>query len=157
MAGRYLGLGHVALRSKCYDTMYDFYVHKLGGRELFHLNQDCLAQGKGDESVWLTYIGFGKGAYVELFADGYEGENEYATASFVSLCLEVGNMTLALKAFEAQGLKLYGEPDGRELVPPFAQYGPDECGTLRAYLRDPEGNWIEIQQFTPKSMQIVCA
>jgi catechol 2,3-dioxygenase-like lactoylglutathione lyase family enzyme len=156
MASRYLGLGHVALRSKRYDVMYDFYVNQLGGREVFHLNQDSLPQGKGDERIWLTYICFGNGQYVEMFTDSYEGANEFATASFVSLCLEVGNMVLALKAFEAQGIKIYSAPNGYELAAPFAQYGPDECGTLRAYIRDPEGNWIELQQFTPKSMQIVC-
>lgn len=156
MAINYLGLVHVALRSKNYSTMYDFYVNKLGGREIFHLNQDCRPEGKGNENIWLTYICFGKGQYVEMFTDSYEGDNEIGSTSFTSFCLEVGNMTLALKAFEAQGIPIFSAPNGPELIPPFAQYGPDECGTLCAYICDPEGNWIEIQQFLPQSMQIVC-
>ena len=156
MAMHYLALVHVALRCKNYDTMYEFYVGKLGGREIFHLNHDCFPERRGNENIWLTYINFGKGQYAELFTDSYRGDNDYATASFGSLCLEVGNMVLALKDFEGKGIPIYSAPGGAELHAPFAQYGPDGCNTLSTYIRDPEGNWIEIQQFTPQSMQLVC-
>ena len=156
MAIQYKTLAHVALRCKNFDTMYDFYVNKLGGRELFHLNHDCRPEGKGNEGVWLTYISLGEGQYIEMFTDSYEGENTFGTTSYAFLSLEVGNMVLALKSFEAQGIPIYVAPNGPELAPPFAQYGPDACGTLCAYICDPEGNWIEIQQFTPRSMQILC-
>jgi catechol-2,3-dioxygenase len=31
------------------------------------------------------------------------------------------------------------------------------CGSLCAFIKDPEGNDIEIMQFTPDSMQLNCA
>ena len=74
MSKNYRALVHVALRAKCYNTMYDFYVNKLGGKEIFHLNHDCLPGREGDESIWLTYICFGDGQYIEMFTDKYEGE-----------------------------------------------------------------------------------
>lgn len=156
MAISYRALAHVAIRARRYDVMYDFYVNKLGGREAFHLNQDCRPEGEGNEAVWLSYIGFGRGQYIEMFNEGYEGDNAFGTASFATVCLQAGNMVLAMKALEAQGIPLYDRPNGGRLRAPFSQYGPDECGALSAYIRDPEGNWIEIMQFKPESLQIVC-
>lgn len=71
MAIQYKALVHVAIRANCYETMYDFYVNKLGGREIFHLNHDSRPIGKGNENIWLTYICFGKNQYVEMFTDKY--------------------------------------------------------------------------------------
>ena len=156
MAISYRALAHVAIRAKRYDVMYDFYVNKLGGREVFHLNHDCRPESEGNEGIWLTYIGFGKGQYIELFNEGYKGENAFGTTSFAAVCLAAGNMAQAMKTLEAQGIPIYDRPNGRRLQAPFSQYGPDECGTLSAYVSDPEGNWIEIQQFRPASLQIVC-
>ena len=156
MAKNYRSLVHVALRARCYDTMYDFYVNQLGGEEIFHLNHDCLPDGKGDESIWLTYIRFGNDQYIEMFTDGYEGENTTGAASFRSLCLEVGNIGLALKNFETLGIPICDAPGGKRVYPPFSGLEPDDSGALSAYIQDPEGNWIEILQCLPNSMQIVC-
>lgn len=156
MSIHYKALVHVAIRANCYETMYDFYIHKLGGREIFHLNHDSRPEGRGNEDIWLTYICFGKGQYVEMFTDRYAGDNAFGTASFRSLCLETGNMTLALKNLESLQIPIYDAPEGNRIHPPYAEIEPDACGTLSVFIRDPEGNWIEIQQFLPSSMQIVC-
>ena len=156
MSKNHRALVHVALRAKCYDTMYDFYVNKLGGKEIFHLNHDCLPGGEGDESIWLTYIGFGDGQYIEMFTDKYEGENEVGGTSFRSLCLEVGHMVLALKNLESMGIPIYDAPGGDPVYPPFAAIEPSDSGALSAYIQDPEGNWIELLQCLPNSMQVVC-
>lgn len=156
MALKYQALVHVAIRANCYETMYDFYVNKLGGREIFHLNYDCRPQYKGNEDIWLTYICFGKGQYVEMFTEKYVGDNVFGSQSFRNLCIEIGNMTLALKNLEALNIPIYDAPNGNLVLPPYAEIKPDECGALSVYVRDPEGNWVELQQFMPSSMQIVC-
>lgn len=156
MALQYLDIAHVAIRCKSHETMYDFYVNKLGGRELFHLNHDCRPVGVGNEGVWLTYISFGDGQYVEMFSESYEGTYSYGCTSFASLCFETGNIVLKLKALEAQGIEIYDAPNGNRVLPPFAAIRPDECGALTVYIQDPDGNWIGFRQFLPDSMQMVC-
>lgn len=156
MAIQYKALVHVAIRANCYETMYDFYVNKLGGREIFHLNHDSRPIGKGNENIWLTYICFGKNQYVEMFTDKYAGDNAFGTQSFRSLCIEVGHMVLTLKNLEALNVPIFDAPNGKRILPPYSEMKPDECGALSAYVRDPEGNWVELQQFLPTSMQIIC-
>jgi catechol 2,3-dioxygenase-like lactoylglutathione lyase family enzyme len=156
MAIRYAGLAHIALRCNNYEKMFEFYVNKLGGRNVFHLNKDCLPEGRGDESLWLTYVCFGKNQFIELFSDGYEGDNAFGKRSHVHFCLEVGNQVEALKALDAEGITIYSSPEGSKMPKPYSEYPVGMCGTRCAFICDPEGNWIEIQQFTPNSMQILC-
>lgn len=149
MAIRYREMGHVALRCKDYGKMYDFYVNKLHLEEKFHLNNE-------DGSLWLTYIHAGNGQYLELFPDGYDGDNRFGTHSQVHFCFEVGNFAAALEAIAAEGITIYQGPEQPVLEPPYEKRAPGMCGSLCAFIKDPEGNWIEIMQFTPKSMQILC-
>ena len=156
MAMNYTGLAHIALFCNDFEKMYDFYVNKLGGREVFYLNRDCMPQNKGDGRRWLTYVCFGKDQFIELFSDGYKGDNRFGTRSHVHFCLEVGNQVAALTSLEENGITIYRYPEGPEMPKPFSEYPLGMCGTRCAFIHDPEGNWIEIQQFTPKNMQLLC-
>lgn len=149
MAIKYTSLGHVALFCKDYEKMVDFYVNKLHFEEKFHLNKE-------DGSLWLTYIHAGNGQYLELFPESYDGGNEFRKHSHTHFCFEVGNFARALEALIADGVTVYGGPEEPELKGPFDSKELGMCGSLCAFIRDPEGNWIEIMQFTPKSMQINC-
>jgi hypothetical protein len=40
---------------------------------------------------------------------------------------------------------------------PYQDYPLGMCGSRCAFIRDPEGNDIELMQFTEKSMQLLCA
>ena len=153
---RYRQLAHVAIRCNDFKKMYAFYVDALGGRELFHLNRNRLPGGEGNFEHWLTYIVFGKNSYIELFSDPYCGENRCYQHSFVSFCLETGNMELTLMGLEKEGVAVYDSLNGTPLSIPHAQYREDECGTCSVFIKDPEGNWIEIQQYTAHSYQILC-
>jgi catechol 2,3-dioxygenase-like lactoylglutathione lyase family enzyme len=149
MAIRYKALGHVALFCNNYEVMYDFYVNKLHFEEKFHLNKE-------DGSLWLTYVHVGSGQYLELFPESYPGENRLLARSHAHFCFEVGNFRSALEEIQAAGITVYDGPEGAELKGSFDRKAPGMCGSLCAFIKDPEGNWIEIMQFTPMSMQILC-
>lgn len=149
MAIKYNALGHVALRCNHFDETYDFYVNKLHLEEKFRLNKD-------DGSLWLAYIHCGNGQYIELFPDSYDGDNRFATHSQVHFCLEVSDFRAALEMIAAEGITIYNGPEQPVLNPPYEKKPLGMCGSLCAFIQDPEGNYIEIMQFTPKSMQINC-
>lgn len=149
MSIMYKELGHIGIFCKDFDRMHDFYTNKLGCREAFRLY-------KPDASLWLAYIHVGNSQYIELFPDGYRKDNTFGNRSHTHFCLEVANFQQALETLRKRGVTVYEGPEGRELKVP----GPDKeegmCGSLCAFIRDPEGNWIEVMQFTPRSMQILC-
>ena len=141
--------------------MYDFYVNKLGGTDAYHMTRNCWPEGEPfwpegtqPNDVWLTYICFGH-QFIELFHEGYNGENVYGTHSHTHFSLEVGNMICMVERLNREGIKVYECPEGPELSRPIIEYPLSECKTRRAYVRDPEGNWVELVQFTPESYQLL--
>ncbi len=151
MALKYVSLGHVALRCKDVDAMREFYVDRLHCEELFRLNND-------DGSLWLTYIRTARGQFVELFPDPYEGDNDARTASPHHFCFEVDDFTGYIAELRSRGVTVYDGPAlvHDEMDDP-AKRDRGMCGSLCAFIRDPEGNDIEIMQFTDTSMQLLCS
>lgn len=150
MAIKYKSLGHVALYCKDYDKMYDFYVNQLGCKDVFHLNHE-------DGSLFLTYLLAGKDQFIELFPQSYERANTFGERSHTHFCLELATFPLELEAIEAQGITIYNGPEDPQVLPkPYGAIPQGMCGSKCAFIKDPEGNWIELMQFTPDSMQILC-
>jgi lactoylglutathione lyase len=152
MGIKYTHLGHVAIRCNDYQKMLDFYVNKLGFEELFHLDKD-------DGSLWLTYIRVAKGQYVELFPESYEGNNNVYRRSHHHFCFEVDDLPAVIRLLESKGLPVHTGPieDYPRMKEPYEGYSPGMCGSRCAFVQDPEGNDIELMQFTGKSMQYLCA
>jgi lactoylglutathione lyase len=152
MAIRYTRLGHVALRCKDYQKMLDFYVNKLGCEELFHLDDD-------NGSLWLTYIRVSKGQFIELFPESYPGNNNAHFRSHLHFCFEVDNFSEIIRKLEAKGVPVHKGPvrDYPHLEEPYEKHPLGMCGSLCAFISDPEGNDIELMQFTDKSMQRKCS
>ena len=61
-------LAHVALKVKDLDRSLDFYVNKLGFKEMMRLDKP-----DGSPGVWLVYLRITDDQYLELFPDG-EGD-----------------------------------------------------------------------------------
>ena len=147
-----VSLGHIALRCKDIDAMRAFYVDKLGCEELFHLDND-------DGSLWLTYIRTAQGQYVEIFPIDYKGSNDAREFSPHHFCFEVDDFAGYVKLLREKGVTVY---DGPYLYHDVMAGNPEDrpkgmCRSLCAFIKDPEGNDIEIMEFTPDSMQITCA
>lgn len=149
MSIQYVQLAHAAFLCKDVDIMYKFYTEVLGLEYAFTLNYD-------DGKPWLTYLKTPSGQFIELFYKGYECENKTKERSFHHFCLEVDDMPAVLQKLKDRGIEVFsGPPDlGRRMPIPNPDHQPGKCGSYCAFIRDPEGNDIEIQQFTPDSLQL---
>jgi len=128
-------LAHVAIRVTDLPAAVRFYCDGLGLRRAFDLKD---AAGE----VWLTYLLAGNGGFVELFPNGIPngGERENA-AGLVHLCLEVDDMERTLDELRRRGLEVPGRP------------ARGEDGNLQYWLRDPDGNPVELMEVSPDSLQ----
>ncbi len=149
---KYTHLGHPAILCKHYDETLAFYVDKMGFEKKFSLYQD-------DGSLWLTYVEIAPGQFVELFPQDYPSANRTRERSFHHFCVEVDDYAAALEGLKERGVDIYWGPTeytfGEKAESGFADREPGMCGSLCAFVRDPEGNDIEIMQFTDKSKQLM--
>jgi lactoylglutathione lyase len=127
-------LAHMAIRVKDIGPTLDFYVGKLGFKEMMRLDRD----GK----LWLLYLRVTDAQYIEVFPEG-QGERaaEREAVGFNHLCLEVPDMDRAILELEAAGVPL---------IRPKAM-GAD--GNWQCWIEDPDGHRIELMQMTPGCLQ----
>ncbi len=130
------GIGHCAYSVRDLDASLEFYVKGLGMDDAFRLHGE-------DGAVWIVYLYAGNGAFVELFP-GREGAEDGSTRdgqSYRHLCLAVDDMSLTLDDLSQKGIEPLGPPS----------VGKD--GNTQAWLKDPDGNPIELMQIAPTSEQ----
>ena len=147
---QYAQLGHVAYLCNDIDVMEKFYIEKLDFRFSFMLNRD-------DGSPWLKFLVAPSGQFLELFYANYPAKDNLAgQRSFQKFCLEVDDMAAAIQTLHERGVELYSGPVkfGRRMPVPNPDQKTALCGSYCAFLLDPEGNEVEIQQFTPNSLQL---
>jgi len=125
------GLSHVCFFVTDLAASIDFYCDKLGLRKAFDLN---ILDGK----IKGAYLHVGERTFIELF----EGKPEPMPegVSYRHFCLEVDDIQGM-----AQGLREKGV-DVTEI-----KTGTD--GSYQAWLSDPDGNRMELHQFTDQSRQ----
>ena len=129
------GLGHLALVVSDMRRSADFYTKVLGFQQLFELKDD-----KGNP--WINYFKVGPGQFIELFYPrGEEPAGPKARVGFSHMCFVVDD----IKRTEAEILK-----QGGALDRPI-KLGVD--GNYQAWVRDPDGNRIELMQIMPGSPQ----
>jgi len=130
------GIGHVAIRITDLERTLDFYCRGLGFREAFRLDRE------GQPSPWIVYLQLAPGQFLELFPGG-EGEAppRGRAAGHDHTCLEVDDMRATLRELAARGIPITGEP----------VQGTDH--NWQYWLRDPDGNRIELMQIVPESPQ----
>jgi catechol 2,3-dioxygenase-like lactoylglutathione lyase family enzyme len=128
------GIGHIAFYVSDLERSLDFYCNKLGFLRAFQLDRE------GTPSPWIVYIQIAPGHFIELFPGGH-GENVTQSVGYNHFCLLVDDMAITLKALEARGLPITGEP----------VRGQDN--NLQYWLRDPDGNRIELMRIASTSPQ----
>jgi catechol 2,3-dioxygenase-like lactoylglutathione lyase family enzyme len=134
-------LAHINLFSDQAKEMVDFYTHKLGLKIAFTLDND-----KGIPFGW--YVECGKMTFIEIFdqagAVRQWGGNVVALqhgSKFKHLC------------FEAKNLETYRD----QLIGRGVNISPITVGmdnSKQAWIKDPDGNDIELMEYTPTSFQI---
>jgi lactoylglutathione lyase len=116
------------------DRSLDFYVGKLGMREMMRLDRD----GR----LWLLYLRITDTQFLEVFPEGVgERAAEREAVGFNHICLEVGDIDAALRELQAAGVALIRDK----------QMGAD--GNWQAWIEDPDGHRIELMQMMPDSLQ----
>jgi lactoylglutathione lyase len=125
-------LGHTAFAVHDMEAALAFYA-KLGLKESFRLNRP-------DGSLMLIYLHIGGDRFLELFPGGPEPDSN-RPHSFRHLCLLSDDLVGDVERLRAQGVAIEREPkEGLDL-------------NLQAWIRDPDGNPIELMQLVEESPQ----
>src|SRR5262249_309098 len=109
------------------------FYEKLGLRESFRLNYP-------DGSLMLVYLYLGGDRFIEIFPNGPEPDAN-RVHSFRHICLFSADLRADLERLRQQGIEIEIEP----------KEGLDY--NLQAWIRDPDGNAIELMQISEDSPQ----
>ena len=125
-------LGHAAFAAHDLEKTLEFYA-LLGVREAFRLHRD-------DGSLMLIYLHVAGDRFVEMFPGGPPPDPDHVQ-SFMHLCLLTEDIHAVCEHLRAEGVTLDQEP----------VVGVD--GNWQAWVRDPDGNAIEMMQLSEDSPQ----
>ena len=144
-------------------TNYAFYCNKFA--ETFHFYGDVLElehlftrrddAGQAIQSVFKV----GEKQFIVLNNKAHEGAMFWENLSCTHIAIEVNDIFAVARMLEGKGVMLTKGPraDHRMQALPYSidpEIAP--CGSYTAWLRDPEGNEMELMQYTDASMQHCC-
>ena len=130
------GIGHPAYNVTDMDKSMHFYCDVLGFKFKFQLKDT-------DGNPWINYLQVNDRQFCELFYGGHKTVDidTKVEIGFNHLCLEVDDIKATIKQIEDGGV---------QLDRPLKQ-GSDL--NWQAWVRDPDGNRIELMQFHPDAPQ----
>jgi catechol 2,3-dioxygenase-like lactoylglutathione lyase family enzyme len=121
-------IDHVVLRCREQARMLDFYTRVFGLKEERRLEQLGLIQLRAGRSM------------IDLIPAREPREEASRNVDHVCLGIETRDINAAVRYLRDNGVEVMGEPAMR--------YGAHGMG-LSIYVRDPEGNVIELKQLAP--------
>ena len=128
------GLHHAAYRVRDLDKTLEFYCGKLGFREAFRLNHPETG------ALWIVYLQVAAEQFLEVFpveaGEAIEGGSRY-----LHLCLRTEDLKATVAELQRRDVALSRE----------VRRGQD--GNLQAWIKDPDGNDIELMQMERESPQ----
>jgi lactoylglutathione lyase len=130
-------LGHPAFACHDLDASLEFYA-KLGIEESFRLLHD-------DGSIMLVYLHVGGDRFIEVFPGGPSPEERAGKQSFMHICLAVEGLEALVEELREQGITIDVEP----------KMGLDF--NVQAWISDPDGNKIELMEYSERSPQLSVA
>lgn len=153
------GFGHCALFVKDYEKSMEFYTKILGFKNKFSLYNNA-----GD--IWLTYVEFGKTKFIEIYpkkeTKGIQIEEDRTTDFYPPegknighICLTVDNLMPVARDLQGKGVTLWSGPSymGRKEKNPYEPHLYMDAAEI-FYIDDPDGNSIEVMQYTKDSPQL---
>lgn len=160
-------LTHCTFCCQDYPKMVKFYEEVLGLEKMFTINfeqsiiDNYRAKGfpieakPGDE--WISYMKIAPKEFIELFNVPYEGVNDTKNQEFHHVCLVVEDIVEAAADLRSKGLTLWRGPIWRNnpIEGPYDGCEVGQCGSKAFYIQDPEGNEIELMQYTENSLQLI--
>lgn len=151
MSIQYDGIGHINLVcSKPIETLR-FYTEILGFSKKFELSGEY-AGGRW----FIDYVEIKKGQLLELLHGDFTSDNRDTKRSFQHFCFEMDDFCKTIRELQKRGVTVYRGParSADTCQEPLEEYHPGLCGSMCAFIIDPEGNDIEIMQYTPQSRQL---
>lgn len=127
-----IDIAHAAFAAHDLDASLAFYS-RLGIREAFRLHHE-------DGSLMLVYLHVTGDRFIEVFPGG-PPPDPARKGSYMHLCLCVDDLEAAVAALRDQGVDMLQEP----------RVGLDR--NAQAWVRDPDGNPIELMQLAEDSPQ----
>lgn len=146
------GMAHISFLCTDFDKMLRFYRDTLELPVAYILRNE---DGSPKEA-WLKVT---DRQFVVLMNKEYSGENTWSTFSFGHYSLLVKDIFATVAALEAKNVLITDGPSANKnyfLVPYKTVAEPACCGSMTAWVQDPEGNEIEFMQYTAASMQLSC-
>jgi len=133
-------LGHVGVSVSDIGKSIHFYSDQLGLTEIFRMN-------KPDGSLWMVYFRVNNNNFFELFP-GAEKRSEGPTkeAGFNHVGFFVKDLQATLHTLQDRGYPL-----AADAFKEAAKVRAD--GTMLYFIKDPDGNRIELSQILPDSKQ----
>lgn len=168
MANYIKRITHCTFVCKDYAAMQKFYGETLELKKLFSIGYTPeiidnfkkngykdLDVNVGDE--WLSYYKVAPKEFIELFSVPYNGENETQNTGFHHICLVVDDAVITARELENKGVTLWRGPKwiNNPFTEPFDGTEIGQCNSIAFYIQDPEGNEIEVMQYTDKSLQLL--
>jgi catechol 2,3-dioxygenase-like lactoylglutathione lyase family enzyme len=148
LGGMIKRLGHLCLKTSQLDKMTAFYRDGLGATIQFrYLNRAGAPIG--------IYFALGEMTFIEVFdhADAHrrsgstkpleplEDPHDPWLARYNHFCLQIDDLDAYVAEITARGVTVTGRKTGNDR-------------SLQAWIKDPDGNLIELQQYTPQSRQL---
>jgi lactoylglutathione lyase len=132
---QFTGLMHAAIRVANVDRAVDFYVGKLGLKEMFRQYRD-----NGD--LWLVYLRITDEQYLEIFPDATELTcPDFDSNGLNHICLTVPSIAEFIAEMELLGIPLWRQ----------RKTGGDR--NEQAWICDPDENRIEVMEMVPHCKQ----
>jgi lactoylglutathione lyase len=140
-------LAHLCFKTSRLEAMTAFYRDSLGAILKFHYRD------KEGRSIG-CYFAFGENTFVEIFdhADAHrrskspkpleplEEPRDPWLARYNHFCLQIEDLDDYVRLLESRGVTVTGRKTGND-------------NSRQAWVKDPDGNLIELQEYTPLSRQ----
>lgn len=127
------GLTHVAVWVTDIERALDFYKKIPGVEEHLRLQKD-------DGALWLIYLRIAPYQFIELFPQADTDYEQPAKSGYSHFCIETDDIHALHADLVSKGITPNSAP----------KMGAD--GSWQFWIRDPDGNPIEFQQFLERSL-----
>jgi lactoylglutathione lyase len=134
-------IAHWALKVHDLERSLAFYRDTLGFDEMLRISHK---EGPPEGHFSLVYLRVTDTQYLELFPDGIGASSaDEKTTSITHICLQVDSVAKTAAELARLGVTLFRQP----------KLGLD--GNNQCWIKDPDGNRIEIMEMLPGNMQDV--
>lgn len=108
----------------------------------------------GEEAM--SFFAVADNEYIVLMNVQYGTDNRTEDQGFYHMCLMTEDIIQMAGELEKKGIQLWEGPsyESQPYHRPFTGDIPQPCHSLVFFIKDPEGNEIEIMQFTKESLQV---